>query len=69
LGEELVVRAFFDDLAGLDDADAVGVVDGAEGVGVDNRKSGENSDGNRAILGKGLTMQLDTFNLVQGYGR
>ena len=63
------MRALLDDLAGLDDTNTVGVADGAEAVGVDNRKSGENSDGNRAILGKGLTMQLDAFNLVQGYGR
>jgi hypothetical protein len=69
LGEELVVRALLDDLSGLDDTNAVGVADGAWAVGVGNRKSGENSDENRAILGKGLTMQLDTFNLVQGYGR
>jgi hypothetical protein len=33
LGEELVVGALFDDLAGLDNADAVGVADGAEAVG------------------------------------
>jgi hypothetical protein len=69
LSKELIVSALFDDTAVLHNANAVGVADGAEVVGDDNRKSGENSDGNRAILGKGLTMQLDTFNLVQGYGR
>jgi hypothetical protein len=37
LGEKFVVGALFNDLASLDNADAVGVADGAEAVGDDNQ--------------------------------
>jgi hypothetical protein len=39
LGEKFVVGALFNDLASLDNADAVGVADGAEAVGDDHGRS------------------------------